>query len=93
MKPIIFPLILSIGLAACQSSPTLIKRKLTVVVPPDSMYVCPIETKYPDWKTLNDVDVAKTVLKLHKNNVACKNSLDAIRKFLLDSKAKLEDDE
>lgn len=86
---ILIPLFLA--LAACQSTePNLVVTKMVVVTPPDEMYQCPIERKYPRWETLNDVEVAKTLLKLHKNNLKCKNSVDAIKKFLEKSKAEIE---
>lgn len=87
----VLPLIFITGLAACQSTPEpqLIKRQLVVVTPPENMYECPIEKKYPNWKTLNDAEVAKTILKLHKNNVKCKASVEAIKKFLSDAKVEL----
>ncbi len=94
MKPIIFPLVFMLALAGCQSTtPQLIKRQLVVVTPPNDMYECPIEKKYPDWRSLNDVEVAKTVLKLHKNNIKCKASLEAIKKFLADAKVKIGQDD
>jgi len=81
-------LLLSILLAGCQATaPT---TKLQVVTPPDQMYDCPIKTKWPNYKTLNDTDVAKTVVELYKNNSRCKNSVDAIRKYLTDAKTRIE---
>ena len=45
-------IILSLLLAGCQSTaPT---TRLHVITPPDEMYDCPIKTKWPNWKTLND---------------------------------------
>jgi hypothetical protein len=93
IKPILFPLIFTIAFAltACQSTkPQLIERHLVVVKPAESMYVCPIKKTYADWQTLNDVEVAKTILELHKNNVRCKASLDAIRLYLDDAAKRLE---
>lgn len=91
MKRIIILLAAMLGLAACQSvEPKLIQRQLVVVTPPERMYECPIEKQYPNWATLNDVEVAKTVLRLHKNNVTCKRSIEAIKKFLKDAKVELE---
>ena len=59
-------------------------------MPPDSMFACPIEKRFPHWQTLNDVEVAKTLVKLYKNNKTCKASLDAVHKFLADAKVKIE---
>jgi hypothetical protein len=82
-------LILSLLLAGCQS--TVSSTKLEVVIPPKQMYDCPIKTKWPNWRKLNDTDVAKTVVELYKNNHRCRNSIDAIKKYLTDSKAHIED--
>ena len=82
-------LIVCLMLAGCQSSA--VTTKLTVVTPPEQMYDCPIKDKWPNWKTLNDTEVAKTLVELYKNNSRCKASIDAIRKYLADSKARIED--
>ena len=81
-------LIVCLFLAGCQS--TEITTKLQVVTPPDEMYDCPIKDKWPNWKTLNDTEVAKTIVELYKNNSRCKASIDAIQKFLTDAKARIE---
>jgi len=78
-------------LAGCQSSPMLIETKLAVVTPPAEMYKCPIEKRYPNWQTLNDVDVAKTIVRLYKNNQICKASIEAVEKYLNEAKARIED--
>ena len=75
-------------LAGCQS--TAVTTKLQVVTPPDELYDCPIKDKWPNWKTLNDTEVAKTIVELYKNNSRCKASVDAIQKYLTDAKARIE---
>jgi PBP1b-binding outer membrane lipoprotein LpoB len=85
MKKII---ILSLFLAGCMSSP--VSTKLKVVTPPEQMYDCPIKKQWPNWQHLNDTDVAKTIVELYKNNSRCKASVDAIRKYLTDAKARIE---
>ena len=81
-------IIAALLLAGCQSTaPT---TKLQVVTPPDQMYDCPIKKQWPNWQKLNDTDVAKTIVELYKNNSRCKNSIDAIRKFLADAKTRIE---
>ena len=82
-------LILSLLLAGCQSTAT--TTRLQVITPPDEMYDCPIKTKWPNWQKLNDTDVAKTIVELYKNNKRCKNSVDAIKQYLTDAKARIED--
>ena len=81
-------IILSLLLAGCQS--TVPTTRLQVVTPPDQMYDCPIKTKWPNWQHLNDTDVSKTIVELYKNNNRCKNSVDAIRKYLNDAKTQIE---
>jgi hypothetical protein len=76
-------------LAGC-NTPELIKPEYKVVEVPDSMFECPIDRKFPRWQTLNDVEVAKTIVRLYKNNRTCKASLDAVQKFLIDAKVKIE---
>jgi hypothetical protein len=51
------------------------------------MYHCPVLKEFPDWKTLTDAQVAKTVVTLYKNNLTCKSSIESIRKFLKDADA------
>ena len=85
MKKII---LLSFLLAGCQS--TITETKLQVVTPPEQMYDCPIKTKWPNWQTLNDTEVAKTIVELYKNNARCKNSIDAIKQYLDSAKAQIE---
>lgn len=81
-------LLLTLFLAGCQS--TAVTTKLEVVTPPEQMYDCPIKKKWPNWQTLNDTEVARTVVELYKNNTRCKNSIDAIQKFLTDAKTRIE---
>lgn len=63
--------------------------KYMVVHPDEAMYYCPVLTKFPDWKTLTDAQVAKTVLTLHKNNLTCKSSIESIRKYLNEADKKM----
>lgn len=81
-------IVLSLLLAGCQS--TVPTTKLQVIMPPEQMYDCPIKTKWPNWQKLNDTDVAKMIVELYKNNSRCKNSVDAIRKYLNDAKYQIE---
>lgn len=81
-------LIACLFLAGCQS--TVPTTKLQVVTPPDQMYNCPIKKQWPNWKTLNDTEVARTVVELYKNNTHCKNSIDAIKQYLKDAKTRIE---
>ena len=81
-------LVLSLLLAGCQSTVT---SKMTVVAPPEQLYDCPIKKQWPNYKTLNDTEVAKTIVELYKNNSRCKASIDAIKQYLDEAKARIED--
>lgn len=73
----------SILLTSCNEPQQIITTYKWMVVHPDEvMYQCPVLKEFPNWKTLKDSEVAKTVLILHKNNITCKNSIESIRRFL-----------
>jgi len=73
-------------LTACQhSSVSLIAPEYKIVKAPDDLYKCPIETKFPKSDSLTDQEVGTLVLKLQKNNITCKNSLDSLHKFYDDA--------
>lgn len=82
-------LVLSLLLAGCQSTVTVPTMK--VVTPPEQLYDCPIKDKWPNYKTLNDTEVARTIVELYKNNYRCKASIDAIKQYLNEAKARIED--
>ena len=86
MKKII---LLALLLAGCQST-AVPEMKMRVVTPPESMYDCPIKRQWPNYQTLNDTDVARTIIELYKNNERCKNSIDAIKQYLDSAKAQVE---
>lgn len=76
-------LLTSFLLTSCNDQQQIITTYKWMVVHPDvAMFHCPVLKEFPDWKTLKDSEVAKTVLILHKNNITCKNSIESIRKFL-----------
>lgn len=72
-------------LAGCNEAQIIQTTKYMVVHPDEAMYHCPVLKQFPEWKTLTDKEVAKTVLTLYKNNLTCKSSIESIRKFLNDS--------
>lgn len=77
-------------LAGCNDTKQVVTTyKWMVVHPDEAMYYCPVITKFPDWKTLTDSQVAKTILTLHKNNLTCKSSIESIRKYLKEADKKM----
>lgn len=86
-----FVLAFALLLAGCNDTKQIVTSyKYMVVHPDEAMYNCPVLKNFPDWKTLTDAQVAKTVVQLHKNNLTCKSSIESIRKFLNDSDTRLK---
>jgi len=78
-------------LSGCASAPIkLLEPEYKVVTPPESLYDCPIEKKFPDSKNLTNEQVGKLILKLQKNNLTCKNSLENVHNFMDQAKETIE---
>jgi uncharacterized protein YcfL len=74
---------LALMLAGCQTpSQNVIQTKLQVVMPEAALFNCPQLKSLPSASKLTDVQVARLIVQLYKNNVACKNSIDAIKNYL-----------
>jgi len=85
-----FIIVLPLFLAACSPTSQIVSAtKLEVVVPDRSMYKCE-SVKYPNHKDLTDSQVARIIIDLHKKNSECRNSIEAIRKFLEEAKTTIE---
>ena len=88
-KYLIIPLVLF--LAACNSTPQVISsQKIIVVVPDETFFNCPTLKSFPNPEKLTDVQVARLILELYKDNQICKNSLESIKAFLEEAKRKAE---
>ena len=72
-------------LSACASDVKLVVPEYRVVKAPDELYICPVEKKFPKSDTLTDQQVGALILKLQKNNITCKNSVDSLKKFYDDA--------
>lgn len=68
-------------LAGCGSDIKLIAPEYKIVKAPDELYDCPVEKKFPKPDTLTERQVGVLLLKLQRNNLACKNSIEAVKKF------------
>lgn len=79
----------ALALAGCQTEQVVTRTQLEVVIPDRSLFVCP-STKYPNPDTLTDVEVAKLLVTLQRNNADCKRNMNAIRTYLEDAKAQTE---
>jgi hypothetical protein len=78
-------------LSACASDdPVVTSTKYRVVIPEESMFACDTVERFPESRTLTDLQVARLLVELHQNNVRCRNSVQAIRQFLEDSRTRIE---
>ena len=84
-------LLFALFLAGCNQPQVITTYKYLVINPDEAMYYCPVLKQFPDWKTLTDAQVAKTLVQLHKNNLTCKSSIESIRKFLKDADMKVKE--
>ena len=73
---------LGVYLGGCNTDsvqPTI--NKYHVVLAPEAMYNCPQVSKWPDIKTLTDLQVAKQMVQLASANKICKSSMNALHSF------------
>ena len=78
-------------LTACASEdPVVTTVRHRVVMPDESMYACETVERFPEARTLTDLQVARLLVELHQNNVQCRNSIKSIRAFLEESKSRIE---
>ena len=91
MKNILVPVIALLTLSGC-STPAikLIAPEYKVVTPPESLYNCPQLTNFSNSSKLTNEQVGQVILKLQKNNLICKDSLDNIHKYIDEAKAGIE---
>lgn len=84
-------IILSLFLGGCASSPIkLIAPEYKVVSPPESLYNCPQLKNFGNSDHLTNEQVGQIILKLQKNNMTCKNSLDNIKSYVEQAKQTIE---
>lgn len=79
-------LLLPLLLTGCsQTAVQLLAPEYKIVKAPADMYDCPVETKFPKPDTLTNKQVGNLILKLQKNNMTCKQKLDAVKQFYDDA--------
>jgi len=90
MKTLVI-ILTALTLSGCVSNPIkLIAPEFKVVKVPDELYNCSTVTKFPNTDNLTNEQVGQLILKLQKNNMVCKNSLDAVRQYLDDAETKVK---
>lgn len=89
---ILFLVLIGLVLAGCANGQLVTPSvdKYHVILAPESMYQCDIIKSYPKPETLTDLETAKLILSLDKNNKICKHSIEALRKFYRDAGKKFE---
>jgi hypothetical protein len=87
MKKIIVATV-ALLLAGCSTPVKLIAPEYKIVKPPQDLYICPVEKRFPVGDTLTNEQVGNLLLKLQKNNITCKNSLNSIQKYIDEAEAK-----
>lgn len=73
---------LALLLTGCNEGNIVLKKEYVVVTPPQEMFECPIVKKFPDPITLTDIQVARLLKQLHKNNRTCAKNMELIDQFL-----------
>lgn len=92
MKGIMVAGALALALAGCgpEQGPVLISKQFVVPDVPSALYNCPIIRNYPEVARLTDRQVAQLIVELQRNNTTCKNSMEAIRSFLVRAKVTVQ---
>jgi len=83
-------IVAALFLSGCQTTQLLTTKEQVVILPSETMYNCPDAVYYPKPEKLTELQVARLLVELNKNNKICKNSIESIRRFLNESKAQLE---
>lgn len=77
--------------ACAQPDPVVTSQRYRVVVPEESMFQCDWVERFPESRTLTDLQVARLLVELHQNNIRCRNSIQSIRNFLEDARIRIEE--
>jgi hypothetical protein len=86
MKKMILLSILLLG-GCSNESVKLLSPEYKIVKIPESLYECPTIKKFPDADKLTNQQVGSLLIKVQKNNMICKNSLDGIKKYMEEAEA------
>lgn len=82
MKSLLAVVAAGMLLASCTEEEQVLVQKYHIVQVPPQLYNCPVVQTFPQVKTLTERQVANLIVQLHSNNLTCRQSLDAIRRYL-----------
>lgn len=77
-------------LTGCAQEPQLVSTRHHVIIPEESMYTCQRFTNWPETNRLTSAQVSRTLVELYSVNEQCYNSQQAIRKFLEDTRVRIQ---
>ena len=86
MKKMVLLSVLLLG-GCSNESVKLLAPEYKIVKIPESLYECPTIKKFPDADKLTNQQVGSLLIKVQKNNMICKNSLDGIKKYMDEAEA------
>ena len=86
MKKMILLSVLLLG-GCSNESVKLLAPEYKIVKIPEQLYECPTIKKFPDADKLTNQQVGSLLIKVQKNNMICKNSLDGIKKYMDEAEA------
>ena len=91
LKKVGVGIVMAVVLAGCGGTKPIIieSQKAVVVIPDQSMFVCP-QTPLPDPDTMTDVDVAKLINALVRDNRVCGYNMKQVYEFLNKAKEKAD---
>ena len=70
----------------CTSNPQPIPvQQHTVLIPPANYFQCEVIELPRNTKIITDLDIARLITRLYRENVVCANNMKAIKEFLENS--------
>ena len=79
-------ILFSLIVIGCASSPQPIPvQQHTVLIPPANYFQCEVIELPRNTRTITDLDIARLITRLYRENVVCANNMKAIKEFLENS--------
>jgi len=86
MLRVILIILFSLVVIGCASTTQPIPvQQHTVLIPPANYFQCEVVELPRNTRTITDLDVARLITRLYRENVVCANNIKAIKEFLENS--------